>query len=259
MATVSDDRGRSDPSCSARELDSDAVRLDLPHWNVHRDPQETGGGKVTVEREGMSNPLRAHDGEARRVDETEVLVGVLTQQPEGPRLGLLADEDPLESARLLEVVEEPHRGAMTADDAQERVGLSDHVVRGDQRTTRQQSLQRPDGAPYHSSSPTCIANQAPVSTKISAALPSAGAAAAPHRRGSDRDRELRETRVLPAADQPEQGFGFRLEPKSRVTARRTGGLDSRFRARRSSAQSSSSQKNGRASCTLDEYATPFVV
>src|SRR5206468_1909015 len=116
-------------SRSACGVGAEALRLDLPEWNVHRDPQEAGGREVTVEREGMANALAAHHGEARRVDEAEVLVGVLTQQPERPCFGLLLYEYPFEPPRLLEGVEEPHRRGMTTNYAQERVGLPDHMVR----------------------------------------------------------------------------------------------------------------------------------
>src|SRR5262249_4273757 len=54
----------------------EGIRSDLVDRNVPRDPEEAGGREVTVEREGMADALRAHDGEARRVDEAEVLVGV---------------------------------------------------------------------------------------------------------------------------------------------------------------------------------------
>jgi hypothetical protein len=40
------------------------------------------------------------------------------------------DEDPLEPLGILEVVEEPHRRRMTANHAQERVGLPNHVEAG---------------------------------------------------------------------------------------------------------------------------------
>ena len=116
-----------------------AAPEDVPHgapsnlldWDVPGDPQEAGGREVMVEREGMPDTLRAHDGEARRVDEGEVLVRVLTQQTERPCFGLAMDEYLLEPLRIFEVVEEPHRRCMTAHDAQERVGLPDHVVRGE--------------------------------------------------------------------------------------------------------------------------------
>jgi len=62
---------------------------------------------VAVERKGVADPLRAHHREARRVDEAEVLVGVLTKQAVRPRFGLLLDEDPLEAPRFLEAIEEP--------------------------------------------------------------------------------------------------------------------------------------------------------
>ena len=58
-----------------------------------------------VERESVTDALRAHDREARRVDEAEVLVAVLTQQPERPRFGLVLDEDPFDPPRLLEVAQ----------------------------------------------------------------------------------------------------------------------------------------------------------
>jgi hypothetical protein len=99
---------------------TEVLRSDLLDWNIPGDPQEAGGREVMVEREGMADALRAHDGEARGVDEAEILVGVLTQQTERSCFGLVMDEDPLEALRVLEVIEEPHRGRMTANHAQER-------------------------------------------------------------------------------------------------------------------------------------------
>jgi hypothetical protein len=75
---------------------TEVLRSDLLDWNVPGHPQEAGGREVMVEREGMADALRAHDGEARGVDEAEILVGVLTQQTERPCFGLVMDEDPLE-------------------------------------------------------------------------------------------------------------------------------------------------------------------
>src|SRR6266849_6126149 len=48
--------------------------------NIDGYSEEPRGREVTVKSKGMPNALRAHHGEARRVDEAEVLVGVLSQQ-----------------------------------------------------------------------------------------------------------------------------------------------------------------------------------
>src|SRR5262249_28512749 len=138
-------RGRGEtPGRGGQVLRQECLRSDLLDRNVTRDPQKAGGREVTVEREGMADPLRAHDGEARRVDEAEVLVGVLPQQTERPSFGLVMDEYPVEPLRILEVVEEPHRRRMTANHAQERVGLPDHMVGGDQGgCPREETAQRP--------------------------------------------------------------------------------------------------------------------
>src|SRR6266481_9018814 len=169
------------------------LRLQLPDGNVHGNPQEAGGREVMVEREGMAELLRAHDGEARRVDEAEVLVGVLTQQPERPCFGLLIDEDALEPPRLLEVVEKPNRRGMTRDHAQECVGLPDYVVRRDQGAgPREESAQCPNGAAvplvvgYLHLKPGAGIDEDPARLHSSAC-----SAPAPHVRGSGRDRAPR--------------------------------------------------------------------
>src|SRR5262249_981637 len=146
--------------------------------------------------EGMADPLRAHDGEARRVDEAEVLVGVLPQQTERPCFGLVMDEYLVEPLRILEVVEEPHRRRMTANHAQERVRLPDPMVCGDQGgCPGEEPSQRPPGAAmplvvrYLHRKPGAGIDEDPARLHPSACL-----AAAPHVREFDRDRERRGAR-----------------------------------------------------------------
>jgi hypothetical protein len=78
-------------SCLARRVVTEVLRSDLLDRNVPGDTEEAGGREVTVERERMADALRAHDGEAGRVDEAEVLVGVLPQQTECTCFGLVMD------------------------------------------------------------------------------------------------------------------------------------------------------------------------
>src|SRR5207249_1668030 len=90
--------------------------------------------------------------------------------------------------------EEPHRRSMTTYHAQERVGLSDHVVRGDQRVhPREQRVQRPDGPAV----PLIVGHlhRKPgtgIDEDTARLDPSARPTSAPHGPGSDRDRAPRD-------------------------------------------------------------------
>lgn len=114
-------------------IPDDSVDVVVSQLGLGSNLDETRRAEVTVEGQCLPEALAAHDDEARGIDER---VDPLVVAPEpGPRLALdpridLHDRKPV---RGLDRVEEPDCRNVAVATAKERPGLTDDVVRRQQR------------------------------------------------------------------------------------------------------------------------------
>ena len=89
---------------------------------------EAGGREIAVEREGASDPKRAHHREAGGIDERVFTLVVTAEPPERLRFLLLRDLHDREPLRMVEAIEEVNRRPVIDATVQERPGLTADVV-----------------------------------------------------------------------------------------------------------------------------------
>ncbi len=89
---------------------------------------ETGGGEVSVERQGLADPEALHENETRRVHERVLALVALTEEAQGLLFLLRACRDEPDSRRAFEAVEKTDGCPVPGAAPQVGTGLSADMV-----------------------------------------------------------------------------------------------------------------------------------